>query len=102
MHWEEGSTCPNFFPGDFGWSKSNGTRAGNTIGLIIDINQIWLHVQKLIGMQNDPKSGLGQYIEAVIEPDLRRLAFGKTSSLPDLAPLLALHSAAPASTPPDL
>lgn len=105
LHWDQDvSQEPEFFLGDFGWATCGRTRAGNKHGLIADIAQVWMHTKELLDFGSDSscQSALRQYLEAVIEPELRRLAYGPPSLLPDLAPLLKLLSAAPAATPPDM
>lgn len=103
LHWKQDvSEGPEFFLGDFGWSTCGTTRAGNRYGLSSDIFQVWMHTRELldIGTKANSQSALRHYLEAVIEPELRRLAHGPASLLPNLSPLLELLSAAPAGHPP--
>lgn len=95
---------PSFFLGDFGWSTCGRLRAGNNFGAVVDIRQVWQHTQELMEIQSDYDSQhtLREYLEASIEPELRRLAHGPPSSLPKLERLLELLSAAPPTTPPDM
>lgn len=105
LHWGQNvSEGPEIFLGDFGWSTCDTIRAGNRYGLPVDIFQVWMHTRELldIGTKSSSKSALRQYLEAVIEPELRRLAYGPASLLPNLAPLLKLLADAPAATPPDM
>ncbi|KAH8781033.1 hypothetical protein F5883DRAFT_516390 [Diaporthe sp. PMI_573] len=107
LHWEQNASGgPRFFLGDFGRSTCGSIRAGNRFGLIADIRQVGLHTQTLLcaGTNYDFQSGLGQYLEAVVEPELLRLARGPATQLPDLTRLLELLSAAPTDTPspPDM
>ncbi|KAG6365666.1 hypothetical protein INS49_007277 [Diaporthe citri] len=106
LHWGQNvSEGPEFFLGDFGWSTCGTIRAGNRYGLSVDIFQLWMHTRELLDIgakASSSQSALRQYLEAVIEPELRRLAHGPASLLPNLAPLLKLLAAAPAATPPDM
>lgn len=100
LHWDNKvSEGPEFFLGDFGWSTCDTIRAGNKYGLPVDIYQIWMHTRELldIGTKSSSQSALRQYLDTVIEPELRRLAYGPASLLPNLAPLLGLLAAAPAA-----
>lgn len=106
LHWEQNTSgSPQFWLGDFGWSTCGRIRAGNRHGLPNDIIQVWMHTRELLGVETNSgtQSDLRQYLDAVIEPELHRLAYGPASQLPNLAPLLDLLSAAPAVTsPPDM
>lgn len=107
LHWEQNvSRGPRFFLGDFGRSTCGGIRAGNSFGLVADIRQVGLHTQTLLctGTDSGFQSELRQYLEAVVEPEILRLARGPASQLPDLTRLLELLSAAPTATPspPDM
>lgn len=108
LHWNQchASEEPEleFFLGDFGRSTCGTIRATNRYGLPIDICKVWMHTRELLGGRTDSSSQgtLRQYLEAVIEPELRRLAHGPASLLPNLAPLLKLLSAAPAATSLDM
>lgn len=105
LHWPEKiSEGPEFILGDFGWSTCGRIRAGNRVGLGLDISHIWMHTQALldIGAGSSSQGALRQYLEDEIEPELRRLAYGPVSRLPDLAHLLKLLTTAPVATPPDM
>lgn len=105
LHWDENiSEGPEFILGDFGWSTCDRIRAGNRFGLGFDIFHVWMHTQALldIGAGSSSQGVLRQYLEDEIEPELRRLAYGRVSRLPDLAHLLKLLSTAPAATQPDM
>lgn len=101
LHWE--NNVLKFFLGDWGWSTSGRLRADNKSGLLVDIVKIWQHTRSLLGGGDSGlQPVLRQYLTEVIEPELCRLSYGPLSRLPDLAPLLRLLSAAPATTPPDM
>lgn len=105
LHWDQNiSEGPEFILGDFGWSTCGRIRAGNRFGLGLDISHVWMNTQALleIGASSSSQGVLRQYLEDEIEPELRRLAYGPVSRLPDLAHLLKLLSTAPATTPPDM
>lgn len=105
LHWEENaSTGPHFFIGDFGLSTRGEIRTGNRFGLVVDIRRVWQQTDGLlrIGPRSDFQSELRQYLEAVIMPELYRLAHGPPSQLPDLTHLVELLSSAPTAAQPDM
>lgn len=102
LHWEDDtSRGPHFFLGDFGWATCGRIRVGNRFGLVVDIRRVYMQTHELlrIGSDSDFQSGLRQYLEAVILPELEKLAHGPDSQLPELTRLLELLSSAPTSAP---